>query len=166
MMKRIYICLVAMLMVIGVDAQDKNPQQRFSPEKFDAALQEFITQEAHLTPQEAAAFFPIYNEMLQKQRVLFNRQRENAKNKPQGEEACRKAIEESDQIDVELKRIQQEYHKRFFEILPASKVYDILMAELRFHHRMMRNWGRDTQGAPQQRFPQHRQGHKHEPNNK
>lgn len=157
---------MAMLMAIGISAQEqKRPQheQKFSPEKFDAELQNFITKEAHLTPQEAAAFFPIYKEMQQKQRSLYNRQRQLAKNKPDGEEACRKAIEEADNIDLELKRIQQEYHKRFFEMLPASKVYDILKAEERFHRRMMMNWGNNRK--PQQHGQQHGQQRKHEQRN-
>jgi len=148
-----------MLMVIAVSAQDHS-QQKFSPEKFDAELQAFITKEAHLTPQEAAAFFPVYKEMQQKQRDLYNRQRALGWNKPQGEEACRKAIEESDAIDFELKRIQMEYHKRFFEMLPASKVYDILKAEQRFHRSMMKNWGRDRQPAAR-----HHSQQKSEPRN-
>lgn len=157
-MKRVYLCLIAMLIVMGMSAQERqqSQQSKFSPEKFDADLQEFIMKEAHLTPQEAAVFFPVYKEMQQKMRVLFLRQRELAKNKPQDEEACRKAIEESDAIDIELKRILQEYHKRFFEILPASKVYDIIKAEERFHRRMMRNWGRDNNKAPQRHGQQRR----------
>lgn len=151
-----------MLMFIGISAQEQHHRQqsKFSPEKFEAELQDFITKEAHLTQQEAAAFFPVYKEMQQKQRALFNRQRQLAKNKPQGEEACRKAIEEADEIDLELKRILQEYHKRFLEIMPASKVYDILKAEERFHRRMMMNWGNYGK-KPQQ----HGQQPKHEQRN-
>ncbi|MBQ9357274.1 MAG: hypothetical protein IJT98_08320 [Prevotella sp.] len=122
--------------------QQRHGQQQFSPERFDADLQAFITSEAHLTPQEAAAFFPVYKEMQDKQRELSNRQREISTTKPADDEGCMNVIRESDEIDLEIKRIQQTYHNRFMEIVSPSKLYDILNAEKRFFRRMMRNWGR------------------------
>lgn len=134
---------MVVILTMSISAQEgQKPQQRFSPEKFEAELQDFITKEAKLTPQEAAKFFPVYKEMQEKQRELFDRQRELAKVKPTDEQGCLKVIKESDEIDLNLKRIQQTYHQRFIELLSASKVYDILKAEQRFHRHMMKNWGR------------------------
>lgn len=130
-------------MVITMNAQKHRPQQkeRFSPEKFQCALEQYIKEEAQLSGKEASKFFSIYKEMHKKQRPLFEQQKSLAKVKPQDEEGCRKVIEERDAIDLELKRIQQSYHKRFLELLPASKVYDILKAEQRFYRHTMKNWG-------------------------
>ena len=135
--------------------QGQGQGQRFSPERFQAQLEEFITKEANLTAQEAAAFFPIYKEMAEKQRAVFMRQRNVARVKPADEQGCLKAIKEQDEIDLELKRIQQTYHLRFLETLSASKVYDILRAEEKFHRNMMRSWGRGPRPQqPQQGMPQ------------
>ena len=128
--------------------QGQGQGQRFSPERFQAQLEEFITKEASLTSQEATAFFPVYREMMEKQRAVFMRQRNVSRVKPADEQGCLKAIKEQDEIDLELKRIQQTYHLRFLEILSASKVYDILRAEEKFHRNMMRSWGRGPR--PQQ----------------
>ena len=130
-------------MVLTMSAQQPKPQQheRFSPEKFQNALEQYIKQEVQLTSQDASKFFSVYKEMHQKQRPLFDKQKSLAKAKPQDEEGCKKVIEEHDAIDLELKRIQQSYHKRFLELLPASKVYDILRAEQRFYRHTMKNWG-------------------------
>lgn len=149
-MKRICIFIVTVLATLSINAQDN---QRFSPEKFEAKLQEFITQEAKLTTQEAEAFFPIYKQMLAKQREVFDRQRQLGRNKPADEAGCLKAIKDRDTYDLELKTIQQTYHNRFLELLPASKVYDILKAEDRFHRQMMHQWGNRhrQQGQQQQR---------------
>ena len=91
--------------------------------------------------------------MQEKQRAVFMRQRNVSRVKPADEQGCLKAIKEQDEIDLELKRIQQTYHLRFLEALPASRVYDILRAEEHFHRNMMRNWGRGPRpqqpGAPQ-----------------
>ena len=82
-------------------------------------MQEFITKEAKLTPEDAAKFFPLYKEMQDKQRKLFARQRELANVKPSDEQGCLNVIKESDEIDLELKRIQQNYHKRFISMLSS-----------------------------------------------
>lgn len=124
--------------------------QRFSPERFQQQLEDFITREASLTTQEAAVFFPVYREMQEKQRAVFMRQRNVSRVKPADEQGCLKAIKEQDEIDLELKRIQQTYHLRFLEALPASRVYDILRAEEKFHRNMMRSWG----ARPASREPQ------------
>jgi len=139
MKKRFCIACILMLCVAGIAGQER---RRFSPEQFDAELQQFIVQEAHLTPQESARFFPVYKEMQQKQRKLFERQRKQAIIKPQDESGCVKAIQERDNIDVEMKRLQQSYHNKFLDILPASKVYDVIKAEDRFHRRMLKRWSR------------------------
>lgn len=145
-MKRIITISLTLLLALSMNAQGQ-PQgqqspQRFSPEVFQAQFEEYITREAHLTPQEATAFFPIYREMQEKQRAIFDRQRNLARVKPADEQGCLKVIKERDEIDLELKRIQQAYHLRFLEQLSASRVYDILQAEERFYRHMMRSWGR------------------------
>ena len=141
-MKRLHLTLITLLLTLTVSANREHQQQeKFSPEKFEAELHAFIVAEAHLTSQDEAKFFPVYREMQQKQRAIYDRQRNLGKQKPQDDEACQRAIQERDEKDIELKRIQQHYHKRFMEILPASKVWDILKAEERFHRRAMKNWG-------------------------
>lgn len=131
--------LLMLLMAMSLQAQENIGQ--FSPEKFEADLKEFIVKEASLTQKESEAFFPVFNEMRIKQRQLFDRQRKLGREKPQDEKGCQKTIRERDNIELDFKRIQQTYHEKFLEILPASKVYDIIKAEDHFHRRMMRNWG-------------------------
>lgn len=138
-MKKILTIFLVLMVSIAVNAQE---QPRFSPEKFDAELQQFIVQEAHLTPQESARFFPVYKEMQRKQRAIYDRMRQLGKIKPQDEAGCQKAIQDRDNIDVELKRIQQTYHNKFLDILPASKVYDVIKAEDHFHRRMLKRWSK------------------------
>ena len=107
----------------------QQPQQRFSPEKYQADLEQYITKEACLTPKEAAAFFPLLREMQKKQRALYNKMREDVRIKPTDEAACKKMIQKHDQLELELKSIQQTYHNKFFSVIPASKVFDVIRAE-------------------------------------
>ena len=98
-MKRLQVVFLLLSMTLAVSAQDNNhqKQERFSPEKFEAELHDFIVSEAHLTSQEEAKFFPLYREMQQKQRAIFNHQRDISKQKPQNDEACKKIIQERDE---------------------------------------------------------------------
>lgn len=130
-------------------AQEHKP--KFSPEKFDQELRQYIVKEASLTQQEADAFFPVYKEMREKQRLLFNKQKQLGKDKPSTDEGCKKAVAERDAIELEQKKIQQTYHNRFFDVLPASKVYDVLKAEDRFHRHKLQQWGKNKGKAPKKR---------------
>lgn len=143
MIKKIYFTLTLLVFALCISAQQNQSDRKFSPEKFDADLQAFITQEAHLTPAEAEKFFPVYKEMQSKQRGIFVRLREICKQKPQDEKGCKKAIIERDELELEMKRILQTYHTKFFDILPATKVYDIITAEDKFHRKMIKGFRHD-----------------------
>ena len=146
-MKRLMTILIALVLAVAAIPQDHKPQQppKFSPEKFQADLEQFITKEACLTPQEAAKFFPVYKEMQAKQRAVYDRQRQLGWGKPADEKGCEKAIRQRDEYDLELKRIQQTYHNKFLSIISASKLYDVIKAEDRFHRQMLRGWNRGGQ---------------------
>lgn len=137
-MKRLTLLLLTFLLAFGVYAQG---QPKFDPAKFDAEQQQFITKAANLTEQEAARFFPLFREMQKKQRAIYERQRKLGFNKPADEKGCAESIRQHDQIDLELKQIQQTYHNKFLRVLPASKLYDVLQAEDRFFRMKLRSWG-------------------------
>jgi hypothetical protein len=42
-----------------------------------------------------------------------------------------------------MKRILQQYHNKFLEMLPATKVYEVIKAEYKFHRRKLRQWSRN-----------------------
>ena len=126
--------------------------QRFDPMKFKADLESFITVQACLTPAEAAKFFPLYDEMNNKQRPLYGKIMELKMMKPSDEEACRKAIAEIDRLELEIKQIQSNYHARFLTVIPASKLYDVIKAEGRFHRQAMKNAAKPRQ-RPRPPFP-------------
>lgn len=153
-MKRLCLTLLSLTMLLCAYAEE---QQKFSPEKFDADLQEYIIREAKLTSQEAKCFFPVYREMQCRQRGLYEKQRKLVRNKPQDETSCQKAICERDDIDLEIKRLQKSYHERFLEFLPASKVYEIIQAEDRFHRHMFKHYNRGKQQQNAGRKPQQRE---------
>lgn len=143
-MKKLSLLLLTLLLAFGAYAQG---QQRFDPAKFDAEQQQFITKAANLTEQEAARFFPLFREMQKKQRAIYERQRKLGFKKPADEKGCAESIRQRDQIDLELKQIQQTYHNKFLRVIPASKLYDVLQAEDQFFRMKLRMWGGGMNGG-------------------
>lgn len=134
-----------LMLLLALVANAQGQPQKFDPAKFDAEQQQFITKAACLTEQEAARFFPLFREMQKKQRAIYERQRKLGFNKPADEKGCAESIRQHDQIDLELKQIQQHYHNKFLRVLPASKLYDVLQAEDRFFRMKLRSWGQGMQ---------------------
>lgn len=135
-MKHIILTLTLLVLATGLQAQQRHP--KFNPEEFNRRLEQYIIAEAHLTPAEAAAFFREYKEMNRQTRQLFNKQKKLKANKPATESACKKAIEDLDNNEIQMKQIQKRFHQRFVKLLGASKTYDVLNAEQRFFRKSMK----------------------------
>ena len=141
-MKKCILVFLTFLVVVAARAQE----HKFSPEKFQADMEAFITREANLTQQEAARLFPILREMQQKQRAAYGRMRKLSQERPADEAACARVINECDKINIELKQIEQNYHKKMLKEVSAFKVSAAIMAESRFHRDMMKGWQRGGKG--------------------
>ena len=61
-----------------------------------------------------------------------------AKNKPADEAGCKAMVEEYDKMNIELKQIEKCYHAKMMQEVSASKVYEIIKAEYRFHRHWMK----------------------------
>jgi len=135
-MKRLIIMIACVWMAVAVSAQEK----KFSPEKFQADMEAFISKEASLTPEESQKLFPLLREMHAKQRTALGNLHRMGKNKPAGDAVCADYIKQYDKKQIELKTIEQSYHKKMLSVVPASKLFDVIRAENRFHRQMMKGW--------------------------
>ena len=129
----IMLSMLSMVSTEGWAGHAKKQRPPFDPKRFEAELEQYITTHAGLTPREAARFFPVYRQMMKKMRSHFDAMRRFHYVNPKDERACMEAIRRQDELDIEMKQLQQEYHSRFLYILPASKVLRILKAEEQFH---------------------------------
>jgi Spy/CpxP family protein refolding chaperone len=136
MKQTVIILILQLFMVVSVSAQGGH--QKFSPEKFDADMEKFVTEQAKLTQQEADKFFPLFREMHKKQRAVYHKIRQATKQQPADDKACETTLKECDKLNIELRQIEQSYHQKMMKAVPAKKVYDAIMAENNFHRRMMR----------------------------
>ena len=137
-MKRIFLlCNIILLTSLAVMAQ-KTQQRKFNPEKFRQEMVNYVVREAKLTQQETAAFVPVYKEMLEKQRKIFDQMKVIDKSCPQTDRECRDKIKQRDKLDIELKKQHQAYHSRMMTIIPPCKVLKVIKAEDSFHRKMLR----------------------------
>ena len=67
-MRRILIAIIVFISAINLSAQRK-----FDPNKFRMEIHQYIVTSANLTEQESAKLLPIYDEMINKQRVLHKK---------------------------------------------------------------------------------------------
>lgn len=139
-MKKFYIILIALIaQTTFIVAQGNHPEpQKFDPEEFRQHQHDFISEQAQLTEAEKDVFFPVFDEMKEKERALFAKQRTNKK-RPQTDEEYREAISNYDKLDLELKKLQQNYHQKFLKILSPKKVFKVIRAEDMFRTQMFRN---------------------------
>ena len=70
--------------------------------------------------------------------ALFDEMRRLRMINPKDNEACEEAIRKQDELDIQIKQLQQEYHGRFLMMLPANKVLAIIKAEEKFHRQIFR----------------------------
>ena len=135
---RTTVLMILMLCTFGVANGQHRKRPPFNPAKFEADLEQCITVNACLSPSQAASFFPVYRQMMKKQRALFDEMRRLRMINPKDNEACEEAIRKQDELDIQIKQLQQEYHGRFLMMLPANKVLSIIKAEEKFHRQIFR----------------------------
>ncbi len=136
-MKKFVILAVFVMVFSSMKAQHSGKD--YTPERFRADMEQYITRKAGLSPDEASRFFPLYSEMLNKQRALRDKIKNLKRIKPKSASECKKNIQKADEIEIEMKKIQKSYHEKFMQILTADKVYDIIKAEDRFHRQAIKN---------------------------
>ena len=54
------------------------------------------------------------------------------------DKASMDAIHKQDELELQMKKIQQTYHNKFMKIIPAGKVFLVIRAEEKFHRQAFR----------------------------
>ena len=57
---------------------------------------------------------------------------------PSNDTEALEAIRQQDKLDIETKKLQQQYHEKILKMLPAGKVLQIIIAEDKFHRNAFR----------------------------
>ncbi len=125
-----------LLLTISISAQTQQ-RRKFDPERFKQDQEAFITKEARLSASDASAFFPLFHEMQDKKRALQQKQRNLSKQQPANDKQALQLINQMDEVDAQVARLQGQYHKRMCSAIGARKVMQCLRADDRFTHQLM-----------------------------
>jgi hypothetical protein len=111
-------------------------------EKMEAQRIAFITQELKLTPDEAKAFWPVYNEYDAKRHELKKSFRQSGDyHKADIDKLTEKeATQILDNQIIEAQKfldLRKEYHAKFKSVLPAVKILKLYDAERQFQKMLM-----------------------------
>ena len=143
MNKIFFITFVACSMVLSLSvyAQGEKKHPHFDKAAFLAQRGAFITAEMGLTPEEAAAFIPLCNELEEKKFEAGRKCRSLSKKLKQNADADEadylRAIDECVNVEMEQARLEKEYYEKFKQVIPAKKLYKYKSAEGKFVREFM-----------------------------
>lgn len=141
-MRRLLFIITTMLTCVCANAQNQgfgriqNPRAEFNPELYTKRMNEFVAREAHLTEAESAKFSPMLNEMQTKQRQLGKQQRDIMmkafRNTNISEEDYEQMVMRVTSLEIESRKLEQTYYKKFHSVLSWKKIYAVRVALARF----------------------------------
>jgi hypothetical protein len=134
-MKKLLIVLNVLLIAFVAHGQGQEAR-----EKIEAAKIALITERLELTPEQAQKFWPIYNELQQKQQSIaqeFRNARENFDPKKATEEENRQMLELGMQLKERKLQMEQEYSQRMLRVISSRQLMNLRKAEDDFRQMLM-----------------------------
>ena len=111
-------------------------------ERIHAMKIAYITRELKLSPEEAEKFWPLYNEFEDRRNEIINGiMKGSPHEKPDFDAMSDEEVNEMIQLKFKEERamveLQEEYYKKYKEILPVKKIARYYEAEKRFRSRLL-----------------------------
>ncbi len=148
-MKKTILSLVILCFLTGAKAQgpEQNNQAKWNQryEQIQSAKVAFYTSAMELTPQEAEAFWPIYNSYWKEREVAHKRLQGSLKalarmttgERPSSESEIRRVMDLYVNTFALEGAIQRKYYEQFLKVLSVEKVAKLYKAEDDFRIRMI-----------------------------
>ncbi len=151
-MKKLNAVLIGILCLstLGLIAQPQRNAQA-NKENYHAQKVAYITDIMELTPEEAGAFWPLYNESVSKKKELQvsvgeYRLNLNSRFSELTEEEAKEALEVFQSHMKNMNALTIEYQNKYLEVVPAKKVLLLLKAEKDFRRLMLKKLGNRKRG--------------------
>jgi Spy/CpxP family protein refolding chaperone len=105
----------------------------------------FITTELNLTPDEAAKFWPLFNEFEEKQREIRQEKIKNYIDRAQSSEKLSEKealalLNQMESAEEELHQLRKKFIVNLKGILPASKILKLKKAEEQFSKKLLQQY--------------------------
>jgi hypothetical protein len=138
-MKNIIVIIFFILSFQSLFAQSR-PDRKAQADRAKSLWIAYLTQELELSPDESAKFWPVYNEMKEKEREL---RKSNAQKKPLKDfkEMTSSEIDAffyaKINMDEKMLSLKKEYYPKLKATIPASKVIKIPNLEREFKKKLI-----------------------------
>ena len=165
-MKKTFIVALALLVWVALPAQNNRPQglTKENIEKFKDGAKErirsehiaYLTAELELSPEEAQAFWPVYNQAADKQRAQHcevsaaKKALKAAVKEGKSDSEIREALNAYNKARAAQHDIMAEYQKDFEKILGVAKTAKLYLAEDSFRTRQINKLGGGKSGGNRQ----------------
>ena len=148
-MKRLTIIILLAIICLHANAQERRGGNPEMFEKIKAEKISFFTSKLDLTPSEAQAFWPVYNEFekkrfdIQRQKHKFERmpEEEFAKLDEAGLEKMTNDYINSFETEAQLLK---DYNKQFMKVLPKKKVLMMYRTENEFRAHLIHDYRKNN----------------------
>jgi len=126
------VCLVSLFISGSVWAQNKDKQEKIKAQKIA-----FFTEKIGLTPDEAEAFWPVYNQYWKEKNAIIAARKKDMAFFAQHGDNMKKTELESYAVryvgyEQALGQLIYDYHEKFCKILPIDKVMKLYLADYEF----------------------------------
>ena len=149
-MKSFILCLILVGLGIQIGSAQRNgPEQRAKmQERIEAQRVAFITQKLDLTPDEAAKFWPLYNEFKKLQKTKRAEIMPGKPLKELNDSEAEKLIEKRLTMEEKMIEIKRDYFKKLKEVIPTTKIALLFQIEMEFNREILEKL-RQRQGQGQ-----------------
>jgi len=147
-MKNIKISTVVLLFLsITTFAQGGKFREKFQQKKDQVKAMKiaFITSELNLTPDEAAKFWPLFNEFEEKQKAIRQDKIKNYIDRSQGsekltEKEASNLLTQMETAEEELHQLRKKFVANLKGVLPATKILKLKKAEEEFSKKLLQQY--------------------------
>lgn len=129
--------------------------QHISPDEFRKRQRAFITEKAELTRQEATEFFPVYFELQDKKKGLYDQiaqlMHQQGRKENVTEAQYEEMIEKASGLRAAQEELERVYYEKFKKILSYKKIYLVQRAEMHFNRELLKIMNKENRGSFEQR---------------
>ena len=137
-MKNFLIFISMLFFIGGINSQNDIPRKEKIASKIEAQRIAFITEVLDLSPEESQKFWPLYNEYMQKARLLNKEQKEHRPQRGITDEEATKSIDFFFANEQKKLTLKKNYYDKFMMILPSTKVVKLHFAENKFKKKLLK----------------------------
>ena len=158
-MKKIIVLSLALFAAVLLFAQPQgkpgDEQRKKEWERLQSEKIAFITTELDLTPEEAQAFWPVYNQCWKEANAAHKQMMDafDAFRGKKADELSDKELETKVEAYIQASRaanqVLSDWYPKFKQVLPIRKVARLYQAEEAFQRRMINNLRKHPQQPPQ-----------------